>query len=308
MNDELRISGIHHVSAISGPAQRNVDYYAGVLGLRLVKRTVNFDDPNTYHLYYGSDEGRPGTIMTFFCRSDAVTGRAGPGMATRVGFLVGEGGVERWMAHLADLAVDFEGPQELFGCRVLPLRDADGLLIELVEDPGFDESGDASIIRGLAGVTLSLEQTEPTARLLTDTFGFAFRGDEQGRLRFEAPGSGPGRRIDLTQAAPDGISRLGRGVIHHVAFRAADEREQLEWRERLLGHGFKVTPMRDRQYFKSIYFREPGGVLFEIATDAPGFLVDEMPEMLGTSLRLPPWLEARRPQIEQRLTAIRIPE
>lgn len=299
------ITGLHHVTAICGPAQQNIDFYAGVLGLHLVKRTVNFDDPHTYHFYFGDAEGRPGTIMTFFPWEHALQGKPGRGMVASTAFAVPTDGVERWMERLADLAVDFDAPVERFGRRRLPLRAPDGLHIELVEDEHVEEREKDRLSGTIAGVTIGSSRPEHTAGFLTSEFGFESDGEEDGYVRVKAPGAAPASAIEITTRDTPG--RMSTGVVHHVAFRASDEAEQLEWRERLIELGFNVSDVRDRQYFKSIYFREPGGVLFEIATDSPGFTVDEMPDRLGSTLKLPPWLEPRRPEIEQRLPPIKLP-
>lgn len=303
-----QITGIHHVTAICGPAQRNVDFYTRVLGMRLVKRTVNFDDPHTWHLYYGDDAGRPGTIMTTFPWEHALRGKAGKGTVTTTGFTVPIGGVERWMEYFAAEAIDFEAPEERFGRRVLPLVDPDGLRLELVEDNAPSVDGEKLRLGPFFGVTMCVQEPDRSAAFLEEVFGFAKEGEEEGRMRFTAPGDAIGRRVDLYCGASDEIGRMSAGAVHHVAFRVATEADQLEWRDHLVELGFNVSDVRDRQYFKSIYFREPGGVLFEMATDAPGFHADELPDRLGTELKLPPWFEARRPEIEQRLPPIQVQE
>lgn len=307
------IAGLHHVSAIVGPPQRNVDFYTGVLGLRLVKRTVNFDDPSTYHLYYGDGLGRPGTAMTTFPWPNAVPGRAGRGMASATAFSVPAGALDPWMGRFADRALDFDAPVVRFGETVLAFADPDGLPLELVAHTGAESAPgwtDGPVpaehaIRGFHSVTLALGDPAPTARVLADVFGWAEAGDEDGRLRFVAPGSGMGSVIDLVQT--DERGRPGAGTVHHVAFRARDDAEQAAWQDALRTAGLHATEMKDRQYFRSIYFREPGGVLFEIATDGPGFTTDETVAGLGTALQLPPWLEARRADIERRLPPLTLP-
>lgn len=312
----LPIPGIHHVTAIAGAAQRNLDFYVGCLGLRLVKRTVNFDDPGTYHFYYGDEVGRPGTILTFFPWQGMPQGRAGPGMASATAFAVPPGSLGFWTDRFAAEAMNFEPPRERFGQQVLAFADPDGLPLELVEDPGAEarrgwEAGPVPTehaLRGFHGVTLCVEGYERTARLLTEVFGWEHRGEEGERIRFIAPGAEAGRVVDLRFQPNRRPGRMGAGTGHHVAFRARDDAEQREWREALVSLGFDVTPVVDRDYFHSIYFREPGGVLFEIATDPPGFTVDESVEELGTHLRLPPWLEARRGDVESVLPPLRLPD
>lgn len=308
------IAGIHHITAISGAPQENIDFYAGLLGLRLVKTTVNFDDPGTWHLYYGDEVGHPGTILTFFPWADAVQGRGGSGMATAVSFLVPEGALDAWMERLADDAYDFEAPTTRFDEQVVALRAPDGLPIELVAHARANV-GTAwaqgpvpaeHAIRGFHGTVLDVADPDQTARLLTEVFGWSHAGDDGNRMRFEAPSSEVGAFVDVRPVPERG--RMGKGTIHHIAFRATDQEEQQAWREAIASRGFNVTPVKDRQYFKSIYFRESGGVLFEIATDDPGFATDESKATLGRELKLPPWLESRRDELEQRLPSITRPD
>ncbi|WP_420392188.1 ring-cleaving dioxygenase [Acuticoccus sp.] len=302
----MAIPGLHHLTAICGAPQANLDYYVRRLGQRLVKRTVNFDDPGTYHLYYADRTGTPGTIMTFFPFADAAPGRAGPGMATAVAYRLPVGELEGWMARLAEDGEDFRGPFERFGARAIALRDPDGLTVELIEDPGAREPMD-----GFHSVTLWCDDPEPTARVLTELFGYEAHGEardgEATRLRFAAPGGARGAVVDLLHIDAHGIARPGAGTIHHVAFRAESDDVQRMWRERVRAFGLSVTPVIDRQYFNAIYFREPGGVLFEIATDPPGFAVDEAQEALGSALKLPERYEPRRDDIERRLPPITVP-
>ncbi len=300
------IQGIHHVTAISGPAQENVDFYTKTLNQRLVKKTVNFDDPGTYHLYYGDHTGSPGTILTFFPFADAGPGRAGPGMASAYSYAVARGGFDALMEKLALDAVDFDGPVERFGQRVITLRDPDGAPVELIET---DRDG-AEALDGFHSVTLWEADIAPTARLLTDVFGYEELGHEvvdgTERLRLKTPGEARGTVIDVMRSDAASIGRSGAGTIHHVAFRAADDADQLEWREAVAGAGHSVTPVIDRQYFNAIYFREPGGVLFEIATDPPGFAVDEDVDHLGEALKLPEKYEAHRDRIEAILPPLKV--
>jgi glyoxalase family protein len=311
MTAPVGIRGLHHITAIASGAQANLAFYTGVLGLRLVKRTVNFDAPDTYHFYYGVGAGSPGTLLTFFPFQDAAPGRTGPGMAETTAFAVPEAAFESWVHRFAQDRQDFEGPATRFGAQILGVCDPDGLRIELVAEPGEERSQaeaqtrETHAIRGLHSVALCVEAPERTARLLTETFGYQAVGEEGGRQRFRAQGGGPAGIVDLL-CQPDRMrARMGAGTVHHVAFRAHDETEQFTWREAVLSQGFDVTPVLDRQYFRSIYFREPGGVLFEIATDPPGFIIDESPDALGTALKLPPWLEPQRADIERRLPPLR---
>jgi glyoxalase family protein len=307
------IAGIHHVTAIGRAPQQNIDFYVGVLGLRLVKRTVNFDDPGTYHLYYGDDVGRPGTAMTVFPSPGARPGFSGAGTVSATAFSAPAGSVDYWKERLAHIPHDYYEPIERFGERVLPIHDVDGLALEIVERQlgpqlagwaGGPVPGDAAL-RCFDGVTLALADPEPTAAFLRDVFGYAEMGREDGRRRLETPAGDFANRIDLVRS--EGHAQSGVGTVHHVAFRARDAEEQAGWRQRVQDAGLRVTDVRDRQYFRSIYFREPGGVLFEIATDGPGFTADESADRLGSALRLPPWLEPRRPGIERRLPEIAIP-
>jgi glyoxalase family protein len=278
------IPGLHHVTAICGPPQANVDFYTGLLRQRLVKKTVNFDAPDTYHLYYGDRVGSPGTILTFFPFVDAGPGRAGPGMASAVAYAVPRGGLDLWMERLAELAIDFDTPSTRFGEPMIAVKDPDNMRIELIETPSAEPRNDAardgaSADAGFHSVTLWLRDPEPTARLLAELFGYQHAGeeaDEGGRLyRLAAPGRGRGSMIDLRLSDTRSIGRQGAGTIHHVAFRTESDAAQLDWRERVSAYGLDVTPVIDRQYFNAIYFREPGGILFEIATDPPGFATDE---------------------------------
>ncbi len=317
MANSVGIRGLHHVTAIASGAQVNLDFYTRVMGLRLVKRTVNFDAPDTYHFYYGDAAGSPGSLLTFFPFEDAAPGRVGTGMAETTAFAIPEAAFEPWMSRFAEAGRDFDGPVTRFGARTLGLRDPDGLRIELVAEPGLDGAAPGGggpdglvsaehAIRRLYSVALCVEAPERTARLLTATFGYEAVGEEAGRQRFRVRGGGPAGIVDLL-CQPDRMrGRMGAGTVHHVAFRARDEAEQLTWREAILALGFDVTPVLDRQYFRSIYFREPGGVLFEIATDPPGFAIDEAREALGTALKLPPWLEPQRAGIERRLPPLRL--
>lgn len=300
------IPGLHHVTAISGPPQDNLDFWVGTLGQRLVKRTVNFDDPGTYHLYYGDADAAPGSIMTFFPFVDAGPGRAGAGMASAVAYAVPD--LDQRMMDLAEAAIDFEGPFERFGERAIALRDPDGLRVELIEGGARDE--------GFHSVTLWLDDTAATARVL-EAMGYAHGADEdtatggtggtETRVRYRSTDPERGSAVDLMTSDARSIGRPGAGTIHHVAFRARNAEEQQSWRERLGAIGMEVTPVIDRQYFDAIYFRTPGGILFEIATDPPGFAVDEDAAHLGEALKLPAQYEPHRTRIEQVLPQIRVP-
>lgn len=308
------VSGIHHVSAICAAPQSNIDFYVATLGLGLVKRTVNFDDPHTYHFYYGDDTGTPGSLLTFFPQVGARRGSIGAGMLGATAFVAAPGSIEYWLDRLAHLAHEYLTPAERFGERVLPLHDPEGLSLEIVERadaeayPGWSRAPveKSFRLRALAGVTLLVEQPEATAAILTDVLGYQEAGQDRGRLRFRAAAAGPGNVVDIVRV--EGQGRDGAGTAHHVAFRVRDDAHQAELRDALLAAGMNVSDVRDRQYFRSIYFREPGGVLFELATDGPGMTVDEDPHRLGKRLRLPYWLEARRPEIERRLPNVAVPD
>ena len=291
----MSITGLHHVTATSGPPGPNVDFYSGALGLSLVKRTVNFDDPGVYHLYFGDAAGSPGTIMTTFPFPNARQGRAGVGATSAITFSTPDPAARA--AALTAARVEVR-ETERFGNPVWRFVDPDGMALELVAGPD-----------AIAGVTLWLADPEPTARLLTEVFGYQageeVQEDGGTRLRLTLPGDAPGRVVDLwrsTGAASP--ARGGAGSVHHIAFRARDHAHQDALAEAARAAGLQVTERRDRQYFESVYFREPGGVLFEIATDAPGFAVDEPADALGQVLKLPPWLESYRPRIEAVLPTI----
>ncbi|MCS6845621.1 MAG: ring-cleaving dioxygenase [Caldilineales bacterium] len=311
------IPGIHHITAICGDPQRNVDFYVGVLGLRLVKKTVNFDDPSAYHLYYGDGLGSPGTLMTFFAWElpPGVSARARPGagQVAATAFWIPPRSLDFWASRLAAAGVDFQGPQARFDEVVISLRDPDGLALELVaRDGGRLRAPWAEgpvppehAIQGFAGAALSLAACRPTARLLSERLGLRPVGSEGSRLRFQVGEGEDAAMIDLLCPSEAGPGRMGIGAVHHIAWRTPSRRQQEAWRRLLLEAGHDVTPIVDRQYFSSIYFREPGGVLFEIATDPPGMTVDEPAAALGAQLKLPPWLEPQRALIEARLPAVR---
>jgi len=308
--------GIHHVTAIAEDPQRNVDFYVDVLGLRLVKRTVNYDDPGTYHLYYGDEVGHPGTVLTFFAWPGAPRGRRGSGQATVTSFSVPSGSLGYWADRFRALGVRCETPHARFDEEVLVFFDPDGLMLELVAHPRAETGSPWTggpvpaerAIRGFHGVTLTEHTSEPTGSLLVDTLGFRLVGTAGPRSRFESGLGGPGTWVDVLHEPAASPGRVAVGTVHHVAWRTPTDEAQQSWRLRIADQGVGVTPVRDRQYFHSIYFREPGGVLLEIATDPPGFTVDEAPDQLGTGLRLPPWLESMRSALEERLPPLRLPE
>ena len=312
----LSIIGLHHVTAIASDPQRNLDFYVGLLGLRFVKRTVNFDDPASYHFYFGDARGTPGTILTFFPWPGARRGHRGIGQIEATAFAISPDSVGYWLDRFKEQHVTAEKTSERFGEEVIRFTDPDGLLLELIaaDSPGKVESwttGPVSAehsLRGFHSVSAALEGYERTAQLLTESFGYDLAKESGNRFRFVAPSeSGAGRIVDLLCMPDSRAGHVAAGSVHHIAFRAKDDHEQLQWREHLVELGYNVTPVMDRTYFHSIYFREPGGILFEIATEPPGFTLDEPIEELGSKLRLPPWMEAARPQIEQVLPPIKIP-
>lgn len=316
------IQGIHHITAIAGDPQRNIEFYTGVLGLRLVKLTVNHDDPYTYHLYFGDEKGRPGTILTFFPWPGAHRGRRGTGQATAALFSIPERSMGFWTERLTSHGVPFDGPGPRFEEEVVAFSDPDGLALELVARAGGNAGATgvpgpvppSFAIRGFHGVTLSVEGYERTAELLTGTLGFRRKGERGNRFRYEAgagegEGEGEGGSIVDVLCLPYATGgHVAVGTVHHVAFRTPGPREQSAWRNELSSSGYDVTPVIDRTYFRSIYFREPGGVLFEIATDSPGFSVDEPADRLGSRLVLPAWLEHERSRLEKVLPPVRIPK
>jgi glyoxalase family protein len=309
------IEGLHHVTAIAGEPQVNIDFYAGVLGLRLVKLTVNFDDPTTYHLYYGDGWGHPGTIMTFFPWPGASRGRIGTGQLTVTSFAVPDKSLPYWRERLRKRGVDFDETTSDFGEELLFLSDPDGLQLELVTTPNpkadliWVQSPVPAeyAVHGFHHVTLSENGYERTASLLTETLGFREIAKQGNRFRYAVANGVPSTMVDLVCAPEGSPGRVAVGTVHHVAWRTATDAEQVQWRDTLSKLEYDVTPVIDRQYFHSIYFREPGDVLFEIATDPPGFATDETVESLGTSLKLPPWLEEDRPELERLLPRVKPP-
>jgi len=306
------IVGLHHVTAIASDAQRNLDFYTQVLGLRFVKRTVNFDDPGTYHLYFGDDAGSPGTILTFFPWPRASRGHAGAGEVAQTAFSVPLASIEYWETRLREHGVLVETTGKRFTEQVLTFPDPDGMKLEIV---GHADAAPANAsryadipaehaIRGFFGVTLLEHEAESTGNFL-NVLGFHKVAEAGNRQRYSAEGNALGNHIDLVIDPKAAYGRSGAGSVHHIAFRATDDAAQLEWREQI-GKYVDVTPVMDRTYFHSIYFREPGGVLFELATDPPGFAFDESIETLGEELRIPAWLEPRRAAIEQRLTPLEL--
>ena len=316
----LAPSGIHHVTAIASDPQRTIDFYAGVLGLQLVKRTVNFDDPTTYHFYFGDEAGRPGSLLTFFPWPNARRGRQGAGQAAVTSFAIVPSSVGFWLERLLKSGVDFEQPVTRFDDeRVIGLKDPDGLLLELVAHQRVEQcelpassSAESQVpaesgIRGLYSVTLWQDGEQQTAALLTDSLGFQLAREQGSIFRYTSDDGRPGSIVDVRIVPGLWPGVMGAGTVHHVAFRAADDVTQVVVHDELAAGGYNVTPVMDRDYFRSVYFREPGGVLFEVATDGPGFAIDEPVATLGRALKLPAWLEPRRFEIEALLPNIRLP-
>jgi glyoxalase family protein len=304
-------TGLHHITAMAGDPRRNKAFYTEVLGLRMIKKTVNFDDPGTYHLYYGDAHGTPGTILTFFPWAHARLGRRGAGEASETAFAVPHGALAFWQARFMERDLPHGPLTTLFGEAVLPFQDPDGMNHQLVEMPaaaavtGYAAAGVPTdhAIRGFAGVTLHSRNADVTGAVL-ELMGYTKKAQENGLTRWISAGAQLGTRIDIRSASGNGAGEMGAGTIHHIAFRATDDAAQADMAARLTEAGAQVTEQRDRQYFRSVYFREPGGVLFEIATDAPGFAIDEPADALGQSLKLPLWLEPRRKDIEAALPTL----
>ena len=308
----MKLRGLHHITAIATDPQRNLDFYTQVLGLRLVKHTVNFDDPGSYHFYFGDRLGSPGTIITFFSWPGARRGTRGTGQVVATSFAVAPAAIDYWKARLKEERVLAEETAPRFGQRVLRFTDPDGLMLELIGSEAlnpvelYNRSNVPAefALHGFAAPTLEVQTSKLTEQLLTGTFGCELIGEEQSRRRFSLAQGTPGAQIDLIERSETGFGQIAPGTVHHIAFRASDNEEQLHWRALVEELGLPVTPVIDRQYFHSIYFREPAGILFEIATDQPGFATDESPEQLGESLRLPAQFEVHRESIERALPPI----
>ncbi|MCR9016334.1 ring-cleaving dioxygenase [Aquiflexum gelatinilyticum] len=306
------ISGIHHITAIAGNPQKNLDFYTGILGLRLVKKTINFDAPDVYHFYFGDELGAPGTVFTTFPFEGARKGTKGTGELTYTAFSISVDALGFWMDRLAKFNIPISTPLTRFGDKLIRFEDHDGMGIELIANDNDDRKGWTYgniplkySIRGFYGATLNLKAKELTANLLTQFMDYRFIGDESGRFRYGTKGE-PGDIVDIV-IDPNGRQEVqSAGTVHHIAFRTANVDSQLEIQEILLRNGYHVTEVKDRNYFKSIYFREPGGVLFEIATDEPGFAIDEDEAHLGELLKLPEWIEPQRSRLESRLAKVEL--
>jgi glyoxalase family protein len=304
---EDKVSGLHHITAIAGNAKQNLDFYTKVLGQRFVKKTVNFDDPGTYHFYFGNETGTPGTVLTFFPWQNVRQGFNGTGMATNIGYSVPEGSLDFWANRFKELNVKHEELFEKFGEQHLPFQDPDGLKIDFVV-PGKEDNRKPWVTneiksdvatKGFHSVTLTLKRPEPTVAVLTGILGYHLLKQEGNHYRFITDSIDNANVVDLIIApdVPAGLNAAG--TNHHVAFRVKDDNILMDYREKVLSKGYNITPKIDRDYFYSLYFREPGGVLFELATDNPGFTKDESLNELGTHLKLPNQYESARSRIEQ---------
>jgi glyoxalase family protein len=306
------VLGLHHVTATVADAQDDLDFCLETLGLRLVKKTVNFDNHNVYHFYYGDERGTPGTIWTTFPYKgwNVPVGAKGAGQIVATAFSTPAGSLPFWEARLRQHGVDAIDGRARFNDEVLAFRDPSGLVFEIVASGGDDREGwqstvsEESAIQGLHSVTLVVHAPKPTVDLMTGVLGFSVVDEMEGRIRVAVNGTRPGHIIDILHDAQATPAKNGIGTVHHVAMAVETETQQLALREELVQRGLRVTEVRDRQYFKSIYFREPGGVLFEVATMGPGFLIDEDLRSLGRDLKLPPWEEPLRQEIENRLPQI----
>jgi len=303
---ENTILGLHHITAIAGNAKTNYDFYTRILGLRLIKKTVNFDDPQTYHLYYGDEVGSPGTILTFFPWGNIGAGRRGTRQVTEIGYSVPEGSLDFWQARLEKNNVIYNKPAEKFGEKYLTLLDPDGLKFELTVAKNKDsrtpfvtpEIDANNAILGFHQVTITTNKIDRTAEVLTNIFGYKLMEQQVNRSRFITDAVEQANIVDLVEAPGEAAGHVAGGSVHHVAFRVKDEKTLMYFRDKVVAMGLNITEKIDRNYFYSLYFREPGGVLFELATDNPGFTIDEPLEELGTNLKLPAQYESQRAAIE----------
>lgn len=306
------ITGIHHITAIAGDPQKNIDFYTGILGLRLVKKTINFDAPDVYHFYFGDDLGRPGTVFTTFPFKGARRGAKGTGELTYTAFSIAKDSLSFWTERLRKFGIVVSDVLTRFGDSLIRFEDHDGMGIELIANDSDDRGGwtygqipAEHSIKGFYGATLYLRAKEQTAKLLTQHMDYHLIGEEGDRFRYGTEGK-PGDIVDILVNPNSGRGMQSAGSVHHIAFRTADEETQLEVQVILMENGYGVTEVRDRNYFKSIYFREPGGVLFEVATDTPGFAIDEDEAHLGELLKLPEWAEPSRGKIESGLIPVNL--
>ncbi len=309
---ENKILGLHHITAIAGNAKTNYDFYTRILGLRLIKKTVNFDDPNTYHLYYGDEVGTPGSILTFFPWEGIAPGRRGTRQVSEIGYSVPENSLDFWLKRFEDNNIIYNKTAEKFGEQYLTFLDPDGLKFELIVSKSADlrkpwetpEITAANATRGFHNVTIAANKIQATADVLTDLLGYHLQEQHVNRYRFVTDAVENASIIDLVETPGEGVGHVAGGSVHHVAFRVKDEDTLMEYHEKIAGKGLNITQKIDRNYFYSLYFREPGGVLFEIATDNPGFSVDESVAELGTNLKLPAQYENNRAAIETKLPSL----
>lgn len=303
---ENRINGLHHITAIAGNAKRNFDFYTKVMGLKMIKKTVNFDDPNTYHFYYGNGTGEPGTVLTFFPWGDGIPqGRRGTRQATEIGYAVPEGSLEFWQKRFEENNVTYNKIAEKFGEQYLTFLDPDGLKFELIVPKKADtrtpfETSEVTAQHATLGfhsVTITSNNIEATAKVLTDIFGYRLLEQHVNRYRFVTDAVEQAAIVDLVEVPGEKVGHVSKGSVHHVAFRVSDDNVLMEFRKKVMNAGLQITEKIDRNYFYSLYFREPGGVLFEIASDNPGFTVDESLEELGLNLKLPAQYEKYRDSI-----------
>ena len=310
---EKAINGIHHITVMASDPQANYDFYTQTLGMRFIKKTVNFDAPDVYHLYYADEVGTPGTVLTFFPFPNSRRGKRGTGEINSISFSVPSNSLHYWMNRFAELAAPFEGPKNKFGYEYLSLMDPDGMKIEIVADPNADSimgwfNGEIPAehsIRKFFGSTFYLSDSKSTQELLAGIMGAEFISEENKIKRYSFGKGESHSFVDIMEDKNMPRAIGGAGTVHHIAWRTSNDDEQLNWRKNLIEHGFYPTEVVDRNYFHSIYFREPGGILFEIATDQPGFMVDESFENLGTELKLPEWHEPKRKLIEQILIPLK---
>jgi glyoxalase family protein len=310
---ENKILGLHHITAIAGDAKRNFDFYSKILGLRFIKKTVNFDDPGTYHFYFGDEVGSAGTILTFFPWGEGIQqGRKGSGMATEIGYSVPEGSLDFWQKRFEKHNVIYNKPAEKFGEKYVTFLDPDGLKLELIESktgdnrkPWETDEVKADVAtRGFHNITLTLNSIKATAAILTEIFGYKLIEQDVNRYRYATDAVENAAIVDLVELAEEKRGHVANGSVHHVAFRVQNDEILMHFREKIEEFGLSITPQIDRNYFHSLYFREPGGVLFEIATENPGFTVDESLEELGKNLKLPAQYESDRASIEKHLVKI----
>jgi glyoxalase family protein len=309
---QSRVLGLHHITAIAGNARRNLEFYTKVLGLRLVKKTVNFDDPGTYHFYFGDEQGTPGSILTFFPWEGIKQGHTGTGMATEIGYSVPSGSLDFWLEHLQRYKVKHDEQNEKFGEKYISFRDPDGLKINLIVPENDDsrkpwatnEIDKDVATRGFHSVTLMLKNVTPTAKILTDIFGYKLLKQDGMNYRFSTDAIENASIVDIIEAPGVAAGVVAGGTNHHVAFRVKDDTILMDYREKIESIGLNITPKIDRDYFFSLYFREPGGILFELATDNPGFTKDESLSELGTHLKLPRQYESSRIEIEKVLPVV----